>query len=151
MLILSAEEKDLKDILELQYLAYQSEAIICDNQNIPPLTQTLDEVYAEFKKGTFLKAIDEKGNIIASVRAISENGTLLIGKLVVHPDLQGQGIGTELLSEIEQVCPHIRYELFTSMLSERNIKLYERVGYVRFKEEDMANGLKLIYLAKEQM
>ena len=148
MLIEKADKKDLNDILVLQYLAYQSEAEICNNPNIPPLTQTIEEVKAEFEKGTFLKAVDENGNIVASVRAVSENGTLFVGKLIVHPDLQGQGIGTKLLSEIERVCPSKRYELFTSAKSERNIKLYERLGYIKYKERNLSDGLKLIYLAK---
>ena len=148
MLIKNAEQKDLNDILKLQYLAYQSEAKVCNNPNIPPLTQTIEEVKAEFNKGTFLKATDETGNIIASVRAFSEKGTLFIGKLMVRPDLQGQGIGTKLLNEIERICPHNRYELFTSARSERNIKLYERLGYVKYKEQNLGDGLKLIYLSK---
>ena len=150
MLIKSAEKKDLNNILELQYLAYQSEARICNNPNIPPLTQTIEEVEAELEKGIFLKAIDEKGKIIASVRAFSENNTLFIGKLMVLPDLQGKGIGTRLLSEIERICPHSRYELFTSSKSERNIKLYERQGYKKYKEQDLSDDLKLIYLEKDR-
>ena len=149
MLIKKADEKDLNDILALQYLAYQSEAKICNNPNILPLTQTIEDVKVEFEKGVFLKAVNENGNIVASVRALSENGTLFIGKLIVHPDLQGQGIGTTLLNEIEQICPSKRYELFTSTKSEKNIKLYERLGYIKYKEQNLNDDLKLIYLVKE--
>ncbi|MDR1145079.1 MAG: GNAT family N-acetyltransferase [Verrucomicrobiales bacterium] len=148
MRITKANHGDLQEILALQYLAYQGESILYNNPNIPPLTQTLKDLEAEFKTGVFLKAIDENGHIIASVRAYSDNGTLHIGKLIVRPDLQGQGIGTKLLKDIEQTCPHKRYELFTGTKSERNIKLYERVGYVKFKERDMGDGLRFIYLCK---
>ena len=149
MQIKVADKTDLNDILELQYLAYQSEAKICNDPNIPPLTQTIEDVKTEFEKGTFLKAVDEGGNIVASVRALSEKGTLFIGKLIVHPDLQGQGIGTKLLNEIERICPSKRYELFTSTKSERNIKLYERLGYIKYKEQNLSGDLRLIYLAKD--
>lgn len=149
MHITRANHDDLQEIINLQYLAYQSEAKLCNNPNIPPLTQTLKDVEAEFAAGTFfLKAVDENGHIIASVRAYSDNGTLHIGKLMVHPDLQGQGIGSKLLKEIESVCPHKQYELFTSTKSERNIKLYERMGYVVFEERDIGNDLRFIYLRK---
>lgn len=37
MKILKAEKADLKDILELQYLSYQSEAEIYKDYNIQPL------------------------------------------------------------------------------------------------------------------
>ena len=81
-------------------------------------------------------------------RAYSKDGTLYIGKLIVQPDMQGKGIGTALLHEIERVCPHRRYELFTSSMSVRNIKLYERTGYRIFREQQVSDNLKLIYLEK---
>ena len=98
MNITLAKREDLRDILDLQYLAYQSEAEIYNDYNIPPLKQTLEKVESEFDKGVILKATDESGNIIGSVRAFSENGSVYIGKLIVHPNRQRQGIGTALLS-----------------------------------------------------
>ena len=151
MQIRLAEKEDLADILKLQYLAFQSEARLCNDPNIPPLTQTPEEIQAEFENGVFLKATDENGDIIASVRAFSENGTLHIGKLMVHPDLQGQGIGTRMLNEMEQTCPHDRYEMFTSEKSERNIMLYGRLGYRRYKEQNVGGKFKIIYLAKDNV
>jgi GNAT superfamily N-acetyltransferase len=148
MNIIKANHEDLQEILNLQYHAYQSEAELCNNPNIPPLTQTLKDMDLEFERGIFLKMLDDDGRIVASVRAHSDNGVLHIGKLMVRPDLQGQGLGTKLLKEIERTCPHERYELFTSTKSERNIKLYERIGYVKFKERDMGGGLNFVYLRK---
>lgn len=148
MMIMRAEQQDLQEILDLQYLTYQSEAKLLANPDIPPLKQTLKEVQQEFEKGVFLKAIDADGTIIGSVRALSESGTLHIGKLIVRPDLQGQGIGTKLLHEIERICPHPYYELFTSDRSKRNISLYERLGYSKYKEREVAKNLKFVYLKK---
>ena len=48
MIIENADFKDLKEILELQYLAYQSEAMLNNNFSIPPLLQTLEEVRKEY-------------------------------------------------------------------------------------------------------
>ncbi len=101
VLIEKAQKEDLKEILELQYLAYQSEAKLFGDMDIPPLKQTLEEVYAEFEKGTILKEMDENGVIIGSVRAYQDGETVYIGKLMVHPEMQKKGIGTKLLSEIE--------------------------------------------------
>ena len=140
---------DLPDILKLQYLAYQSEAELNNNYDIPPLKQTLEEVVREYHKGTVLKAADEEKGIIGSVRAYAENGTLFINKLIVHPDFQGKGLGTRLLREIETLCPQPRYELFTGAKSERNLYLYQKSGYVRFKSETIAPGLTLVYLEKK--
>lgn len=148
MIILEAEKKDLQEILHLQYLAYQSEAQLLGQPDIPPLKQTLEEVAREFREGIFLKAVDAGGVIVGSVRAYANIDTLYIGKLMVHPDIQGQGIGTELLKEIERLCLCKRCELFTSSKSARNIKLYERVGYKAFAEKIMSADLKFIYLEK---
>lgn len=148
MTIQEAEKSDLPKILDLQYSAYQSEARLLDNPNIPPLKQTLEDVEKEFEKGTILKTVDEGGAIIGSVRAYSKDGTAYIGKLIVHPDLQGQGIGTQLLKEIERACPHTRYELFTSTKSARNIRLYERLGYRVFEERAVSEDLNFLYLEK---
>ncbi|UYZ83420.1 hypothetical protein MTZ49_12555 [Entomomonas sp. E2T0] len=57
MLIQPATITDLPAILELQKLAYQSEAKLLNNFNIPPLKQTLINVEEEFKKGIILPII----------------------------------------------------------------------------------------------
>ena len=143
-----AQENDLQEILALQYIAYQSEAKLFNNMDIPPLKQTIDEVYDEFSKGTFLKAVDEKGVIIGSVRAYQENNTVYIGKLMVHPNMQKKGLGTKLLLAIEAKYPNKRYELFTSTKSISNIKLYEKLGYKIFKKEAISQELQFVYLEK---
>lgn len=143
-----ANKADLKAILELQYLAYQSEARLFNDQDIPPLKQTLEDIESEFENGIVLKAIDENGNIVGSVRAFDENGSAYIGKLMVQPDLQGNGIGTQLLSAIEREYPDHRYELFTSTRSIGNIRLYERLGYRIFKQVVVTDELQFVYMEK---
>jgi len=138
--------EDLSDILGLQYLAYQSEAELLGDYNIPPLKQSLAEVAAEFEKGVILKTLDDEGNIVGSVRGYVEKGTLYIGKLIVTPERQGQGIGSALLSEIERLYPDLRYELFTSDKSAGNLDFYEKRGYTRFKVTDISPSLRFIYL-----
>lgn len=147
-MIEKAQKEDLAEILKLQYLAYQSEAKLFGDMDIPPLKQTIEEVYNEFEKGIILKAIDENGVIIGSVRAYQDGGTVYIGKLMVHPERQKKGIGTKLLLEIETEYPDQRYELFTSTKSISNIRLYEKLGYKIFKEEAVSPELQFVYLQK---
>ncbi len=147
-MIKKARKEDLEEILKLQYLAYQSEVRLFGDMDIPPLKQTLEEVYEEFEKGTVLKAVDEEGGIIGSVRAYQEEGTVYIGKLMVHPNMQKRGIGTKLLLEMEKEYPNQRYELFTSTKSLSNIRLYEKLGYEIFKEEAVTQELQFVYLQK---
>jgi ribosomal protein S18 acetylase RimI-like enzyme len=128
---MKAEYDDLKSILDLQYLAYQSEAALFGSRDIPPLKQTLDEVTAEFQRGIILK-MTEGGRIIGSVRAWEQDGTVQIGKLMVHPDYQCRGYGSQLLAEIERQFPGKRYALFTSTRSTGNLRLYQKRGYTEF-------------------
>ena len=147
MTISRANKEDLPAILQLQYRAYQSEAVLLQNFSSPPLKQTLADLVAEFERGIVLKA-EEGGMIVGSVRAYFEDGTARIGKLIVDPAFQGRGIGTALLSAVEQACSAPRYELFTSSKSEKNIRLYERVGYRKFLEKQVSADLSFVYLEK---
>lgn len=147
-MIKKAQKEDLEEILKLQYLAYQSEAKLFGNMDIPPLKQTIEEVYDEFQKGAILKAVDDGGVIIGSVRAYQDGGTVYIGKLMVHPSKQGQGIGTQLLLEMEKQYPNQRYELFTSTRSEKNIALYQKLGYKIYDEEQVTEELRFVYMEK---
>ena len=89
-IIEQAKAEDLHEILQLQYLAYQSEADLFGTRDIPPLKQTLDEVVSEFNSGIILKMVIA-GNIIGSVRATEKDGTVYIGKLMIHPDFRRKG------------------------------------------------------------
>lgn len=148
MTILKAEQKDLQEILELQYLAYQSEAALFGNKDIPPLKETIEELTEEFNKGTILKLVED-GKIIGSVRAYAKNGTAYIGKLMVHPDHRCKGYGTLLLNEIEKCFPDCRFELFTSTRSEDNIRLYQKLGYKIFDRKEITDELVFVYLEKQ--
>jgi GNAT superfamily N-acetyltransferase len=148
MKILFANATDLQEILELQYIAYQSEAELVNNYSIQPLTQTYDEIVEEYQNGIFYKVIDNTGKIVGSVRGHVKDGTLYIGKLMVNPLFQGKGIGTKLLKTMEEDHKGLRKELFTSDLSEKNVKLYEKNGYKKFQTKSVSGGLNLIYLEK---
>lgn len=148
MKIVKAQKEDLKEILDLQYLAYQSEAALFGTKDIPPLKQTLDEVTDEYNSGVVLKMLDENNRIIGSVRAKESNDTVFIGKLMVHPDFRGNGYGTMLLKEIEEYFPKKRYELFTSTRSVSNIRLYEKLGYKIFDEKPIDDELTFVYMEK---
>ena len=143
-----ADVRDAEEILDLQKLAYQSEAAIYGDYGIPPLIQTHAEMEADFQENFFLKASHE-GKIIGSVRGSLSRGTCYVGRLIVHPAHQGKGLGTSLMSEIEKRFPEAeRYELFTGHKSEGNLRLYARLGYRVFKREKISGSLEFIYLEK---
>jgi ribosomal protein S18 acetylase RimI-like enzyme len=147
--IVRATVDDAEEILKLQKLAYQSEAAIYDNYDIPPLTQTIEEVIYQFKTHTFLKAIS-RGKIVGTVRAHEEYGTCYIGRLAVHPDRQNLGIGTALMRAIEGCYRPKRFELFVGSKSEKNIYLYKKLGYSVYRADNYGCGnIEIYYMEKK--
>lgn len=147
MEILKAEEKDLEEILQVQYLAFTREAETFNDFNIEPMTQTIAALKEEYEKYTFLKVVDVTGKIVGSIRGYIENDTSYIGKTLVHPEYQGQGIGTKMIRTLEEINRALRYEINASIRCPENIRLYERLGYVKFKEIRTENN-GFVYLEK---
>jgi ribosomal protein S18 acetylase RimI-like enzyme len=144
-----ADAGDAGEILVLQRAAYQSEALRYGTPRLPPLTQTLDELRRDFDEQLVLKAtIGER--IVGSVRARVDGDTGFIGRLIVAPDLQRQGIGSRLMAEIEALLgPQVaRFELFTGDRSEGNLTLYRRLGYTPFDRRPDIDGVSLVFLEK---
>ena len=143
-----ATTQDAQSILELQKLAYVSEAEIYNDYDIDPLTQTLDSLQGAFEKQVFFK-VSVSDKIVGSVRGYVDNGTCYIGRLIVHPEFQNQGIGKQLMNKIESFFKYAeRYELFTGHRSERNLYLYQKLGYSAYKTEQVNENLALVFLEK---
>lgn len=146
--IMPAAVSDAAAILALQRLAYQSEAEIYQDWTIPPLTETLADLEHEFGRQIILKAVEGE-TIAGSVRACQTGNTCAIGRLIVHPELQGRGIGSRLMQRIETYFPQAkRFELFTGSRSERNIRLYEKLGYRIYSESSLTAKVGLVGMEK---
>jgi ribosomal protein S18 acetylase RimI-like enzyme len=146
--ITQAESEDAAAILALQKLACQVEGAIYNDFNIPPLTQTLAELSHDFTSKVFLKAQCE-GKLIGSVRGCQTGDTCYIQRLIVHPDFQGRGIGTALMAQIELAFEQAqRFELFAGHKSDRNIRLYDRLGYKIFKRQVIHENLSFLFMEK---
>lgn len=144
--------KELSEILEIQKISYKKEAERYNDFNIPPLTQTIDEIEKEFESSIFLSAIYDN-KIIGSVRGRKIENGCEIGRLMVLPEYQRNGIGRKLLKAIEKELYEMfpgtsRFELFTGELSFDNINLYESEGYQKFKYEAFDEDKRIVFLEK---
>ncbi|MFZ1568578.1 MAG: GNAT family N-acetyltransferase [Thiolinea sp.] len=143
-----ATPEDAEDILALQKLAYQSEAVLYNDWSIPPLTQTIESLREEFPSLVILKATFGE-RIVGSVRAKVAGDTCAIGRLIVLPEFQGKGIGSRLLQTIERSCNNVaKFELFTGSKSESNIRLYQRAGYRITKTQVLSPSVSITILEK---
>lgn len=142
--------EDAGEVLTLQRAAYVPEARRYRDAELPPLTQSLDDLLAELRSPDVLGLGARDGaRLVGAVRMRLEGPVAHLGRLVVVPDRQGQGLGTLLLEESERALPPTVTEirLFTGHLSEPTLRLYERHGYRRQQEVD-AGTHRLVHLAK---
>ncbi|MFI8632670.1 GNAT family N-acetyltransferase [Microbacterium sp. NPDC077663] len=141
---------DAGEVLTLQRAAFVQEALIYDAVDMPPLTQTLDEVRGELEENLGCVALDGE-RMVGCVRARVDGDLLLIGRIAIAPDQQGSGLGTELLSAVEErgrEAGATRAELFTGSLSEANLRLYEREGYEESERVPGDDGTEQVFLRK---
>jgi len=146
--IFIASSSDFAEILEIQKKAFYSEAVLYQNFNIQPLSQTLEEMQEECKDKVVLKAVVE-GKIVGSIRANAHEDGCWLNKLIVLPDYQKRGIGEKLLREVEKYFPEAKKStLGTGANSESNIRLYQKVGYQIVSTTTFEGGIEAVMMEK---
>jgi len=149
-LYLRAEKTDAPEILGLQKTAGQCEAEIYNNDNLPALQQTLEELQSDFDRLTFIKAVIN-GKIIGSVRGHATGDTAYVSGVIVHPYYQHHEIGRRLVEEIEKAFPSAkRFESFTGRPNERGLRLLGKLGYKEFKTDPFTPAITWVHLQKER-
>lgn len=143
-----AQPEDAALLLDLQKRCFLSESALYGNIPIPPLTQSLASMQQDLLQHTVL-CLWHEGQLIGSVRGRTEGQTCHVGRLMVHPDHQGQGLGKTLLLDIEKHFPEVlRFELFTGEKSASNIRLYQKLGYREFQRQDTGKGFLMVHMQK---
>lgn len=138
---------DAGEVLTVQRAAFVSEALIYGSPDMGPLTQTLEELRAELATADgWVARVD--GRLVGAIRARESDGLLLIGRIAIAPDMQGEGIGRMLLEAMEQSSSADEAELFTGSLSEANVRLYESCGYRIAERVDQGDGTQQLFMRK---
>jgi GNAT superfamily N-acetyltransferase len=146
--ILRAVPADAEEILALQRLAYEVEARLYNDWQLPPMTQALDDLLVEFEEMTILKACLGEA-IIGSVRGRQTGDSCNVGRIMVHPDHRRRGLAVRLMLELEDYFPDVtRFHLFTGAKSAGNLQLYLGLGYVVVGEEVYSPHISIILLEK---
>ena len=148
--IRTVTDEDAGELLTLRRAAFVTEAQVIGDPNIPPLTQTLDELREDLARPDVVTLGAWAGRrLIASIRVLTEGTRATLGRFAVAPDVQGQGVGTRLLDEIVTHLPEGTTEvwIFTSRDSLQNIAMYQKRGY-EYQHDQTAGDLTYAYLRK---
>jgi GNAT superfamily N-acetyltransferase len=141
---------DAGQILTVQRAAYVAEAQLYGDPFIPPLVESLGQIQRVLAGDAVVIKAVVGHRLVGTVRAQFSDQTCLVGRLVVVPDLQGRGLGTLLMNalEAEVLQRAAALVLFTGHLSEGNLRLYRRLGYVETHRERVAAHLTLVHMRK---
>lgn len=150
VIIEPAKGSDAGEILTLQRAAFVAEARLNGSVEIPALTEPLDGVRTAIENNTVLVA-RHGDRIVGSVVGNADHADgWYIGRLVVAPDRQGEGIGSRLLGAAEAAARAgtTVFRLVTGGASDANIGLYQRRGYSLVGRGADSSGTAIVYLEK---
>jgi len=134
-----ADETIARSVLALQRASYAVEAALIDDDRIPPLTETLDEL-----RGAALEWLgtgDEHGLTGAVAWKILDDDTVDIYRLVVAPRSFRRGVATALLDRLDGLYPGRRVVVSTGRDNEPAVTLYVRRGFAVVREHEVIPGL----------
>jgi tRNA (guanine37-N1)-methyltransferase len=136
---------DAAELLTLQRACWVQEAQANDTLDIPALRESLADVEADLDRWDTWVA-RSAGRLVGSARGRLDGDVWHVGRLMVAPDLQGRGIGRQLLALIERVAPPeaASYSLFTGSRSESNLRRYRRAGYRSGRSTDAPEGVTVL-------
>ncbi|HEY5515397.1 MAG TPA: GNAT family N-acetyltransferase [Pengzhenrongella sp.] len=143
-------DEEAGELLTLRRAAFVTEAQIYGDPNIPPLTQTLGELRADLAADGVITLGARRGHrLVGSIRVVLEDKKATLGRLAVAPDLQGKGIGTQLLLAIVPYLPENTEEVwvFTGQDSVQNLAMYAKQGY-EHQYDRTAGDLTYAYLRR---
>lgn len=152
--VVTLSQADAGELLTLQRAAYVTEAQAHDDPRLPPLVESIDDLRGAMTDPavTTLGLRESDARLVASVRLLHPVGEAWaeVGRLVVAPDIQGQGLGSRLLEVVEErLDPMVReVRLFTGEHSHANQRLYARLGYRETRREATPRGYSVVHLVK---
>ena len=137
------------EVLTVQRAAFVAEARSYGTVDIPPLTETLDQVRSELATTITVGAF-RRGRLVASARLTIDGSVGWVSRVAVAPDQQGRGIGSALLEALESEAPPAvtRFQLGAAFKSRHNIAMYERRGYAESDRMTDTAGVELVIMSK---
>jgi predicted ester cyclase/ribosomal protein S18 acetylase RimI-like enzyme len=137
---------DLPEVAGIARLAYAVYVPRLDGREPPPM---YDDFGAAIRSGNVNVVVSEH-RVVGYVVLVPAEDHLLVSNVAVLPELQGRGVGGQLLryaelSALRLRVPEIR--LYTNVVMTENLEIYAHLGYAETgrRTED---GLSRVFLAK---
>ena len=144
-----AARGDAGEIMTLQRAAFLADAQIYADPFLPSLTQSKDEIANLIDDPSNLVLVARLGHrLVGSVRASLDHNTAHVSRLMTAPDVQGLGIGRQLMTSIEAALDSDQIELSTGSLSTSNLSFYDRLGYRTLSTSTAGNNMNIITMNK---
>lgn len=143
-------EDEAGELLTVRRAAFVTEAQLYGDPNLPALTQSLTELVADIDRPDVVTLGAWLGHrLVGSIRVELEAEKANLGRLAVVPDLQGRGIGTQLLMAVLQYLPEQTKEVwvFTGQDSKQNLAMYAKQGY-EYQYDQHTGDLTYAYLRR---
>ena len=143
-------EGEAGELLTVRRAAFVTEAQLYGDPNLPALTQSLTELVADINRPDVVTLGAWLGHrLVGSIRVELEAEKANLGRLAVVPDLQGRGIGTQLLMAVLQYLPEQTKEVwvFTGQDSKQNLAMYAKQGY-EYQYDQHTGDLTYAYLRR---
>jgi GNAT superfamily N-acetyltransferase len=142
---------DASDVHALHSAAYAKENYSAD-KHLPSLEQPLDLLMEKLADPdmVYYGLRDTDGELVAAICGSVDSDTATVERLCVHPEQQGKGHATQLLTELEHVVPsHVRvFRLFTGSDAAEQHHFYGKLGYKDVRHEAMDAGYTIIQMKK---
>jgi GNAT superfamily N-acetyltransferase len=137
---------DAAAIRELTRAAYAKWVPIIGRE---PKPMTADYALALQKHRFDLLCVE--GKPVAVIETLVESDHLLIENVAVSPPFQGQGLGSRLMAQAEQIARAAgltEIKLYTNKFFVENLRLYSRLGYHVDREEAFTGGI-VVHMSKQ--
>ena len=85
---------------------------------------------AAIDQSTYVGVIRKDGDLVGLVRVMSDDVSILyVQDLLVHPDIQGEGLGRLLLRHVIDRFAHVRQKVLLTDDEDRQHRLYASEGF----------------------
>lgn len=150
--LLPARLEDARELLDIQIESFSTVAHLYGMERVPPMDETLEEFQAAIARGGVLKAVLGDRSVGAVRGTPNPDGSVLVGRLCVRPDLGRGGVGRALMEAIEDLFPEAsRFVLYTGERTPHTRRLYESLGYAVTHDEVVQGDVRLLWMAKENV